>query len=85
MDVFSLHESPAHPFRVGATAAPAPGDARWARRQHSHIWAPELQSYDFDAMAAGGGGLVAADSLLAKAMPPIAETAAEQGKPFLFL
>ena len=55
-DVFSLYTEQAPQLSRGS-AAPAP-DAKWARRQHSHIWAPELQQYSFGAAKGGrsGGG-----------------------------
>lgn len=33
--------------------------AKWARRQHSHIWAPDLAEYTFSLVdsSSGGGGL----------------------------
>mmetsp|Transcript_16941 Transcript_16941/g.21990 ORF Transcript_16941/g.21990 Transcript_16941/m.21990 type:complete len:157 (-) Transcript_16941:326-796(-) len=46
VDVFSLHSHEPYPLHTGSTAPP-PADAKWARRQHSHIWAPELETYDF--------------------------------------
>ena len=50
-DVFSLYAEQAPQLSRGS-AAPAP-DAKWARRQHSHIWAPELQQYSFGAAKGG--------------------------------
>jgi hypothetical protein len=82
-DVFSLHQSPAHPIGAGARAAPAPSDARWARRQHSHIWAPELQSYDFSDAGGRRGGDPYSGALLSELIQPIAETAIETGALFL--
>jgi hypothetical protein len=46
VNVHRLHFEPPHPLAVGA-APPPPHDAKWARRQHSSIWAPELAAYDF--------------------------------------
>lgn len=46
VDVFALHFHQPYLLHTG-TAAPPPQDAKWARRQHSHIWAPELEVYDF--------------------------------------
>lgn len=46
VDVHRLHFEPPRPLAVG-NAPPPPHDAKWARRQHSSIWAPELAAYDF--------------------------------------
>ena len=46
VNVHRLHFEPPPPLAVGA-APPPPHDAKWARRQHSSIWAPELAAYDF--------------------------------------
>jgi len=45
IDVFSLHQKPAHPLDVGDVAPPGV-DASWSRRQLSSIWAPQPQAYD---------------------------------------
>jgi serine/threonine protein kinase len=45
VDIFSLHQRPAHPLDVG-DVAPPPADAKWSRRQLSSIWAPQPQVYD---------------------------------------
>lgn len=44
--MFALHFHEPYLLHTGS-AAPPPTDAKWARRQHSHIWAPELEVYDF--------------------------------------
>jgi serine/threonine protein kinase len=46
VDVYALHFHEPYLLHTGS-AAPPPQDAKWARRQHSHIWAPELEVYDF--------------------------------------
>jgi len=80
VDVFSLHHSPPPRLSTGK-APPPPPDAKWARRQHSHIWAPELAAYDLSGKLAsiGGGDMT---GLAAYAMAPIEETAAEAAAPF---
>jgi serine/threonine protein kinase len=45
VDVFSLHQSQAHPLDIGDVAPPS-GDAQWSRRQLSSIWAPQPQAYN---------------------------------------
>ena len=44
VDIFALYSGPAPAFNKGSHG-PTP-DAKWARRQHSHIWAPELEQYE---------------------------------------
>ncbi len=43
IDIFSLHNKPAHPLDVGSVAPVS--DAKWSRRQFSSIWAPQPKAY----------------------------------------
>jgi serine/threonine protein kinase len=67
MDVFSLHQKPAHPLDVGDVAPPS-AEAQWSRRQLSSIWAPQPQAYnislDFESSAVRTRASQSAGSIL---------------------
>lgn len=85
-DPRSLHQRPAPTWpEVNASGAQR-GDARWARRQFSTLWAPMPAAYEMEVdggagvIVAGGGGMELGDlpySVLRSPLPVVTETEVE--------
>ena len=53
--VFDLHKGEAVELNVGKVKA-GTVDKAWTRRQHSMIWSPQNEKYDFETEVGGKGG-----------------------------
>lgn len=91
-DPRSLHKRTAPIWPEVNASGPGGGDARWARRQFSTLWAPMPAAYEMQVddgtgvIAAGGGGMEVGDlpySVLRSPLPVVRETEVEMACSFV--